>query len=68
METIKLKAEEDIQCGTMVFFNNNLELKILKKSSETPIGIAARDISKGESVEYSSNFNTKDICIRGELI
>lgn len=47
-----MKAAVDFRCGQLMFWDNG-----------TVIGMAARDISEGEVIEFSATHNTRDILV-----
>lgn len=61
---IKKKAIEKIKTGQAVVTEKNTRIKLANAQYDFhPIGLAARDIEKGEIIEYSPLESTKDIII-----
>ncbi len=67
MKNITVKAESKLQKGCVVFVENGVA-KLVKpenKPLDIIVGMAKRDIEKGETIKYNSTQNTEDIMIRG---
>jgi hypothetical protein len=63
---MKLKAEQDIRIGNIIELNHQLDGRDTISSCVDfmlAIGVAARNIKKGEVVNYDPLKNTEDILI-----
>ena len=65
MESITVESFEKLQRGTVVFINNVMAKAVKPQDIVDVAGILARDIDKGELLEYNRLRNTEDILIQG---
>jgi len=67
MESVTVKSYEKLQKGTVVFIDNGMAKAVKPQDIVDVAGIFARDIDKGELLEYNSLRNTEDIIVQGGL-
>jgi len=73
---MRAKAIKDLECGMIVTAKMGLDgiVRVKPFSSGKPtylssidIGLAARNIKKGELIEWNPSENTKDVIIQGTI-
>lgn len=62
-EDNRIIAAEKISMGSILTLNDDYQLVSIKDNQSIPIGIANRDIVKGEMVLFDSYRNTEDILV-----
>ena len=61
-------AWESIKCGQLVAMDEYLHIHVADaEKDQMPIGMAARDIEKGDFIDYNPKKNTEDILIKTKI-
>jgi hypothetical protein len=64
---VRLKVLQNIKAGMLVFYTEKYNLRICRMG-ETPDGVAARDLKRGEFAEYNVMGNSMDIFKENEIL